>query len=383
MTTSRTPDIATMGCASAPQKCESEDRQGVLRARQQKVKFSLGVLGALLAACCCLKGALAQPVQPLPAVTAPVGELLASAPDIVIANGVLTARVARIDAARGFYNGTRFDQAGVITSLKRDGREFYGPWFEKTGPEVLDYTYVGDGIVAGPDSAISGPVEEFAPLDFEAKPGLFIKPGVGVLYQPDTQPYDHYRHYRILDAGERTTKVTKTGVAFTQTLNAIGYGYIYEKSLGLVPGKPQLLMTHRLRNIGQKSINTNVYNHNFLKLIHGNGGTKITFPFALSAANPPAADLMRIQGNSLTYLRPMANKERMSFSLTGFGKTAADYDFTIEGGGASVSVKGDQPITRLNIFSIDRIQSVEPYIAIDLAPGAEKRWSYTYTFNQK
>ena len=335
---------------------------------------------SLLFALTSIPSAPAQPVQPPPAVTAPVGELLASAPDIVIANGVLTARVARIDAARGFYNGTRFDQAGVITSLKRDSREFYGPWFEKTGPDVLDYTYVGEDIVAGPDSAISGPVEEFTPLDFAAKPGLFIKPGVGVLYQPDTQPYDHYRHYRILDAGERTTKVTKTGVIFTQTLNGIGYGYIYEKSLSLVPGKPQLLITHRLRNIGHKAINTSVYDHNFLRIAPGNAGVTVTFPFALVVVKPPPVDLLRIEGNRLTYLRPMTSKERISFPASGFGNTASDYAFTIEGGGASVSVKGDQPITRLNIFSIDRVQSVEPYIAIDLAPGAEKRWSYAYSF---
>jgi len=344
------------------------------------MRSPLGVLGALLAT-----AALAQPVQLPPASTTPVGDLLASAPDIVIGNGVLTAHIARIDAARGFYNGTRFDQAGVVTSLTVNGREFYGPWFEKLGPDILDYTYVGEDIAAGPDSATSGPVEEFAPLDFEAKPGLFIKPGVGVLYQPDAQPYDHYRHYRILDAGERTTRVTKTSVTFTQTLNGLGYGYVYEKSLSLVPGKSQLLITHRLRNTGRKSINTNVYDHNFLKLIHGNSGTKITFPFALSAASPPPADLMRIQGNSLSYLRPMANKERISFLLTGFGKTAADYAFTIEDtiNGGGVRVQGDQPITRLNIFSVDRVQSVEPYIAIDLAPGAEKRWSYTYTFLTK
>jgi hypothetical protein len=188
---------------------------------------------------------LAQPVQPPPAATAPVGPLLASAPDIVIGNGLATVHIARIDAARGFYNGTRFDQAGVVTSLTLNGREFYGPWFERVAPDVLDYTYVGENIVAGPDSATSGPVEEFAPLDFESRPGLFTKPGVGVLYQPDTQVYDHYRHYRILDAGERTTRVTKTGVTFTQSLANAGYGYIYEKSLSLVPGKPQLLITHR------------------------------------------------------------------------------------------------------------------------------------------
>ena len=34
------------------------------------------------------------------------------------------------DLARGFYRGTRFDQAGVVTSLTFKGRDFYGPWFE-------------------------------------------------------------------------------------------------------------------------------------------------------------------------------------------------------------------------------------------------------------
>jgi hypothetical protein len=346
------------------------------------MKHIAAFAGAAVLTALTVQSAWAQPVQPPPASSEPVSKLLASAPVVTIANAQITAKIARIDAAQGFYNGTRFDQAGVVTSLTLNGREFYGPWFEKTAPEVLDYTYVGDDIVAGPDSALSGPVEEFAPLDFEAEPGLFIKPGVGILYQPDTQPYDHYRHFRILDAGQRTTRATKTGVTFTQTLSGLGYGYVYEKSLSLVPGKPQLLITHHLRNTGQKTISTSVYDHNFLRLTHGNSGTKITFPFALSAANSPPADLMRVQGNSLTYLRPMANKERISFLLSGFGKIAADYDFTIEdtAHGGAVRVQGDQPITRLNIFSVDRVQSVEPYIAIDLAPGTEKRWTYTYTF---
>jgi hypothetical protein len=344
------------------------------------MKHIAALIGAAATTALLTQSIWAQPAQPPPPSSEPVSTLLASAPVVTISNGPITAKVARIDAARGFYNGTRFDQAGVVTSLTLNGREFYGPWFEKTAPEVLDYTYVGEDIVAGPDSAISGPVEEFAPLDFEAKPGLFIKLGVGLLYQPDTQAYDHYRHYRILDAGQRTTGITKTGVTFTQTLNGLGYGYVYEKTLNLVPGKPQLLITHRLRNTGQKAINTSVYDHNFLKILAGNGGVMVTFPFAPASANPPPSDLVRIQGNRLTYLRPMANKERISFLVTGFGKTPADYDFTVAGGGASVRVQGDHPVTRLNIFSVDRVQSVEPYIAIDLLPGAEKRWTYTYTF---
>jgi hypothetical protein len=202
-----------------------------------------------------------------------------------------------------------------------------------------------------------------------------------VLYQPDTQPYDHYRHYRVLDAGQRTTRVTKTSVTFTQALSSGGIGYIYEKTLRLVPGKPQLVITHRLKNTGTTPINTSVYDHNFLRLVPGNGGVRVTFPFTPVAAAPPPADLMRIQGKTLTYLRPMANKERASFLITGFGGTAADYDFTVSGGGASVRVQGDQPTNRVNIFSIDQVQSVEPYIAIDLSPGAEKQWTYTYSYS--
>ena len=46
--------------------------------------------------------ALAQPVQPPPANSSPVGGLLARAPAITISNGTLIAKVARIDAAQGF-----------------------------------------------------------------------------------------------------------------------------------------------------------------------------------------------------------------------------------------------------------------------------------------
>jgi hypothetical protein len=108
----------------------------------------------------------------------------------------------------------------------------------------------------------------------------------------------------------------------------------------------------------------------------------LTFPFAIAAASPPPADLMRIEGGTVTYLRPMQNKERVSFLITRFGNDAKDYDFRVEDtvSGAGVRVQGEHPITRLNIFSIDKVQSVEPYIAIDLAPGEEKIWRYAYNF---
>jgi len=143
-----------------------------------------------------------------------------------------------------------------------------------------------------------------------------------------------------------------------------------------------LLIEHRLRNTGTRPIVTTVYDHNFLRLVSGNDGIRVSFPFPVSAATPPDPSLIRLQDKTMTYLRPMATKERMSFPLSGFGAAATDYDVQITDSKsrAGVTIAGDQPLTRINIFSIDKVQSVEPYIAIELAPGAEKRWTYTYTF---
>lgn len=74
--------------------------------------------------------AAAQPAQPVPTRSTPVEVALAASPHLTIGNGLITARIAPPDLKRGFYRGTRFDQAGTITSLIHKGREFYGPWFE-------------------------------------------------------------------------------------------------------------------------------------------------------------------------------------------------------------------------------------------------------------
>ena len=341
----------------------------------------LVALGALLLA----TTAVAQPIQPMPATSTPVTDLLASAPQRDISNVVMSARVASTDGTRGFYRGTRFDQAGVVTSLKLHGQEFYGPWFDATAPDVLDYAYDAAGqVVAGPDSAISGPAEEFAPVDFTPDAGShFVKIGVGILYQPDTAPYDHYRHYRMLDGGQRTTRITPRSVSFTQTLNDAGIDYVYTKTLELVATKPELLITHVLKNIGTTAIHTTVYDHNFLRLSPGDKGIRITFPFAVSAANQPDPNLLRISGHTLSYLKSMKAKERISFPIAGYGTSAKDYDFRIidTANGAGVHVQGDQPLVHVNIFSIDKVQSVEPMIAIDVAPGQETRWTYRYTYS--
>ena len=334
---------------------------------------AVGLLGLQL-----FSGAAAQPVQPMPR---HIESVPLQAPSAHIGNGLINAKIYLTDSKKGFYRGTRFDQTGIIGSLVLGGQGFYGPWFDHTSPDVMDYIFTPDGIVAGPDSAISGPVEEFAPIGFdEAAPGgAFLKIGVGVLRKPDAAAYDHYRLYDVADAGTRSVQATKSSVTFTQD---IAGAFHYVKTLWLVPGKPQMRIEHILTNTGRKPISTSVYDHNFLTLSPGNADITVTLPFTVRPDNSPNPELARIDGNRIAYVRPLKDKEGVSFHIAGFGDTSRDYDIEVANAktGAGVRVTADQPLTKMNLWSIRSVMAVEPYIAIDLAPGATKRWTYTYTY---
>src|SRR4051812_35285456 len=200
---------------------------------------------------------------------------VASAPQAGIDNGILKAQFYVPDPHKGFYRGTRFDWSGVIGNLEYKGHRNYGPWFTKTDPKVIDFIYEGKEIVAGPCSAITGPVEEFSTDDKalgydEAKPGgTFIKIGVGVLLKPkEGGAYNRFRLYEIVDPGTWKVQTTRTSIEFTHDLAdpSSGYGYHYVKTIRLTEGRPEMVMDHTLKNTGKRPITSTVYNHNFLVL---------------------------------------------------------------------------------------------------------------------
>ena len=82
-------------------------------------------------------------------------------PKVCISNDQLEVQLYLPDARTGFYQGTRFDWSGVISSLQYRGHQYYGPWYTKRIPTVWDYIDDGVDIAAGRQSAITGPAEEF------------------------------------------------------------------------------------------------------------------------------------------------------------------------------------------------------------------------------
>jgi hypothetical protein len=318
--------------------------------------------------------ASAQP-QSLPATA------LEDFPHVQISNGLITAQVYP-PGEKQLYRGTRFDHAGVVFHVTYKGQDFNTYWFDRflTDPRETGKQPAGTETAC---CATSGPVEEFAAVGFDqaGMGGRFLKPGIGIFKRDNDDPLK-FPTLPALNEGKRSFLAKKNSARFTQDLQdrQSGYGYAYVKTVSLVPGKPQMTIAHVLKNTGTKDIVTTVYCHNFLTLSPGSEHMVITAPFTWEAEKPLQPELVKLDGKTIRYLAPIPKGVTTISLMNGFGNSAGDYDFTVTNSktGFGERIRADQPIVKINMWSITSTYSLEPYIAISLKPGETKRWTYTY-----
>ncbi len=311
-----------------------------------------------------------------------------------ISNGLVTAKLYLPSAENGYYRSTRFDWSGAIYSLTYKRHEYYGPWYDKIDPTVINWVHRDGLVVSGPCSALMGPANEFAmPLGWDAAQpgGTFIKIGVGVL-RKDNDKYNQYRPYPVLNSGKWTVRKSRNQVVFTQELTDpdSGYGYVYRKTVRLEKGRPELTIEHSLKNTGTKLIDSNVYNHNFVVLDHQPPGPDFTFrvPFPIRLAPPAPGRPQRVnnftvvRGNEVAYLKPLSGTDEAAVPIQGFGDSASDNEVVMENKkvGAGLRIKNDRPLSRELLWSIRTVLAVEPYVAIRVPPGGEFTWTDTIDY---
>jgi len=304
-------------------------------------------------------------------------------PHVQISNGLITAQVYP-PGEKQLYQGTRFDHAGVVFHVTYKGQDYSTYWFDRFVTDPRDESKYPPGVQHACCS-VSGPVEEFAPVGFDGAGmgGRFLKPGIGI-FKRTSDKYDQFPTLPALNEGQRAFKAAKNGARFTQDLDdpASGYGYSYVKTVTLVPGKPRMTVAHVLKNTGKKDIVTTVYCHNFLTLSPGSEHMVITAPFVWSAEKPLQPELVKLDGKTIRYIAPIPKGVTTISLMNGFGDRASDYDFTVTNSktGFGQRIRADQPIAKINMWSISTTYSLEPYIAISLKPGESKRWTYTYDY---
>jgi len=297
---------------------------------------------------------------------------LAEIPQAEISNGLITAKLYLPDAEQGYYRGSRFDWSGVIPELKFKGHDYFGQWFPVYDPKIND--------------AICGPAEEFFAMGYEqaAVGGEFVRIGIGGLRKPAEDKFERFGYYELSNPGKWTFKKAKDYVVFTHQLKDVaGYSYIYEKKVRLVKGKPQMVLEHKLKNTGNKAIQTTMYCHNFFTIDHQPTGPNSVVKFAFPATGTAESPLAIINGQQIEYLRELQPRETVSFGeIRGYSNSIKDYDFRIENRktGAGVKITGNRSISKIIYWSSATTQCPEPYIDISIQPGETFSWTITYDF---
>ncbi|MDE3166295.1 MAG: hypothetical protein KGN36_10850 [Acidobacteriota bacterium] len=302
--------------------------------------------------------------------------LAAQPPQAVIASRKIKATLYLPDPDRGYYRGTRFDWSGSIASLETNGHTYFGKWFDRYDPKTHD--------------AITGPVEEFLTGDSalgydEARPGeTFVRIGVGTLRKIEEPRFERFKTYEIVDPGKRTMRHGADWIEFTHKLTGPGgYAYLYTKRLSLTRDQAELVISHTLKNTGKKAIDTSVYNHDFFMIdgLPTSPDVRVTFPFAPQASGK-LAPFAELDGKELRYTAELSTGQSAAAELTGYGATAADYDFRVENrkAGAGVRQRGDLPLSKLYFWSIRTTVCPEAYVHLHIEPGQAATWKIRYEF---
>ena len=145
----------------------------------------------------------------------------------------------------------------------------------------------------------------------------------------------------------------------------------FQSADGLQVGKT--LVRYRSIEIGRVS---NVV------LSPGEDGVELQAPFKLTNARPMPADVVKFDGDRMTYLRGLTGEEQVASDLTGFTNAVADNDFKVTATktGYGVRIRADRPVTRLLWWSVPSTMGIEPYMDVKVAPGEGTHWTHTLDY---
>jgi len=295
---------------------------------------------------------------------------LSKYPHTVISNKEVKMKLYLPDPENGLYRATRFDWSGMIGSVQYKGHEYFGYWKDTHDPLVHE--------------DIVGPVEAYIKPGLgyrEAVPGgKFIRIGIGVIEKPNESSYRWNETYTILDHGKWMIDKRKDWISFTHVLGSdIGYGYIYKKTVRLK--NDGFAIEHQLKNTGEKTIETDQFNHNFFMIDNEQSGPSfsVSFPFAISTEHD-LKGIMEARGNELVFLKDLGENS-VYMVLDGYGKDVEDHQFTVVNNksGAGVTCSVDKPLTRMVFWTMKTTVCPENSVRIFVEPGQEQEWTSYYT----
>jgi hypothetical protein len=275
-----------------------------------------------------------------------------------------------IDFPEENYNFSRFDWTGKIVKVK----------FKNTNITSIERTnstnenHIGKGFY-----------NEFGietPLNYQETlvGDWFHKIGVGLLKKTD-DAYDFLKNYEVKPAEFEINSTSKDISIICTSKIYNGYGYILKKEITLFESSFEI--KYWLQNIGNKSIVTNEYNHNFMAINNEfiDMDYILKFPFHLKpqlfSEKVNVENAVDIQLNEFRFNRTPI--EPFFFSnLSTDTIVNASWELINLKKHIGISETGSFQTNKINFWGWKHVISPELFFNINLQPNETVAWSRTY-----
>lgn len=291
-------------------------------------------------------------------------------PSATLSNKNISVELYLPDPTRGYYRSTRFDWSGIPGKVTSGGISYFRDFVE---PQDPTNTTAGRGFI-----------EEFRMPVGYGEGNRFLKIGVGILEKTDSAPYDYGGKYLAVDLGKWVTQIKGARAEFEHILPAVsGYRVAYRKEIEIT--NQILWITHFLKNIGEKAVQTTHYGHHFVTWGRGpvDPSTRLDFNFFLAFANNQK-DRYRFDDNKVLFNRALGDHELTWILMDGFIPGQQHLSFSIYRSPiqAGLEMVAHFPVNTYGLFMSGHSISPEPNYDINLEPGKSCRWVAKYRFYQ-
>jgi hypothetical protein len=283
---------------------------------------------------------------------------------IQIASDRLT--VEMLEPGSPVYTRTRFDWTGFVTQVTLDGATTF---------------CVPESLVTGEGTGGIGLCNEFGtniPVGYDdAKAGeQFPKIGIGLLTRVDDKEYSPFFPYPLQPFPMHVEIEKSTAVFAVDPVPVRGYAVRLVKRVEAVESR--LVIHYCLENVGEKTIETSEYNHNFVGIDGAGFGPdyELSFPFAVKSEAPGPFEVDR---GKITW--PSKPEQAYCRALSGYeGMPAPWWNLKLRTNGAAIREQPDFAWTRCIFFGTAHLVSTEVFVGIHVEPGNHQEWTREYTF---
>lgn len=272
--------------------------------------------------------------------------------------GVFPANTSRFDWC-GFINSVRLDDtyefcAAEPTNLVHPSTGGVGLCNEYLCPEYCDEVSVGE---------------------------KFIKFGIGLFKKPDKEKYCFYRKYEI-DPFQMTWNAKEHEILF-YTEPAEGQTAGMRQVKRICVDDNELTMEVEIENTGMRDLEMEEFCHNFLTIEGKKTGPEYELDIrCLEGAGAMKAENFFGMDGRFSYKKYCEKAELMQIGAEKIRKLSGVYEWTLKNKTSPVTVRCEEDFcpSRIDIWTIDHIISVETFYPVSLKPGETTKWTRKWIF---